>query len=380
MKLLEYQARELFQDYGIPVPKGVVVAEKSNAATVIEGALFSFPIVLKAQVAVGGRGKAGGIRFAESLSEAGQIVDDLLFSDLKGFKVNHLLVVEKADVSREWYLSIILDRTSGSPRILFSAEGGVEIEETASTNPDVIVSAPINPLIGVTKHTADYICSKSGIGLDFSGQVLDLVSRLYQVFIENSCLMAEINPIAVGADGSLMAIDGKVEVDDSALYRLPKVEAFREVLDEPERVLEARKHRLLYIPLVQGARVAVMSNGSGMLMNMVDLLSQKGVDAACALDMGGGATRERYAEAVRISLSTPGVDMLFVYIFGGITRCDEVAAGVKMALENETGSVIIRMEGTRKEDGMEIICQTPDVMLANGIVEGVEMVNEYINR
>jgi succinyl-CoA synthetase beta subunit len=379
LKLLEYQAKEIFEKYGLSTPKGTVIDSKEDVAAKIAQAGLSYPVVIKAQVQVGGRGKAGGVKFADSGEEAQSIVDTLLFSDLKGLKVNKLLVVEKADVAKEWYLSILLDRKTNGPVVIFSAAGGMEIEETAKTNPDAIVNVPVNPLTGITAYFVNYVCSKSGVGMEYTKVLGELLTKLYKMFIEHSCMLAEINPVSVTSAGELVAIDGKVTVDDSALYRLPDVLAYRDAIEEPPLVVEARSFRFLYIPVSTG-RVAVMSNGSGMLMSMIDLLSKKGVTVACALDLGGGATRDRIKEAVRIELSTPGVDTIFICIFGGITRCDEVADGVRMALENESSdkTVIIRMEGTNKDAGMEIVNSTKGAISVGGIVEGVETVAKVL--
>ena len=378
MKLLEYQAKELFDKYGLRTQKGTVLSEKAGAAEKVAAAGLAYPVVLKAQVQVGGRGKAGGVRFAENAAEVQSITDDLLFSDLKGFKVNKLLVVEKAEITTEWYLSILLDRDAKAGRIIFSASGGVDIEETAVTNPEAIVSLPVNPLVGISDSVVHYVCSKGGIGEGYFEPMKDLLTRLYGMFMDYSCMLAEINPLCPGAGGELLALDGKVDIDDSALYRLPDVMAWHKSMEEHEHPLinEARASRFLYIPIEDGNRVAVMSNGSGMLMSMIDLLSKDGITCSCALDLGGGATRDRIAEAVRIVLSTPGVDILYICIFGGITRCDEVAGGVKAALE-KTGSdktIVIRMEGTNKDAGMEIIASTPGAISVGGIVEGVKAV------
>ena len=382
MKLLEYQAKELFDRYGLVTPKGVVLSAKEGAAEAVAAAGLAYPVVVKAQVQVGGRGKAGGIRFAHSPEELCKIVNDLLFAPLKGMQVHQLLVVEKADVAMEWYLSILLDRDACAPTIIFSPSGGMEIEETARVNPDAIVKVSVNPLIGVTEYTAQYLVSKSKIGAQYSPALKKLLENLYRLFMEQACLLAEINPVAVGPDGSFTAIDGKIDIDDSALFRLANVTPYRDALHEPMLVAEARSFRFLYIPLDANGRVAVMSNGSGMLMSMIDLLSKEGVPVACALDLGGGATKDRIREAVRIVLSTPGADTLFICIFGGITRCDEVAEGVRLALEADENAgsktIIVRMEGTNKQAGLEIIGQTPSAVSVGGIVEGVTTVTQML--
>jgi len=372
MRLLEYQAMELFGDYGIDTPKNAVLDGSESVGALIGKSGLNFPVVLKAQVPVGGRGKAGGVRFAFDVREAERIAGELLFSDLKGFTVKKLLAAEKAALEKEWYLAVMLDRIAGMPRILFSAEGGVEIEETAKDRPEAIVSLTVNPFTGITAYASDYICSKSGVGLEYSAALKKILTRLFSLFMENSCLLAEINPVAINADGTLTAIDGKVETDDSALYRLPKIAAFKDGADGNKLAVEAEKHNFLYIPLDEAGSLAVISNGSGMLMSMIDLLSKNGIKTACALDLGGGATKERICEAVRIVFETPGVDLLFVSVFGGITRCDEVAGGIGMAMEKLADKlIIIRMEGTNKDEGLKITSRIPNAVRAEDIIEGI---------
>ena len=381
MKLLEYQAKELFDQYGLATPKGVVLSSGEGAAEAVAAAGLDYPVVVKAQVQVGGRGKAGGVRFAQNPEELAEIVGALLFSSLKGIQVRQLLVVEKVEMAAEWYLSILLDRDAGMPMVIFSPCGGVDIEETARENPGAILKVPVNPLVGVADYTVQYLVSKSGIGGEHLPTLKNLLCGLYRLFTQRDCLLAEINPVAVGKDGTLAAVDGKVDVDDSALQRHADLLAMREAHSEPPLVTQARAFRFLYIPVGAEGRVAVMSNGSGMLMSMIDLLSKKEISVACALDLGGGATKDRIREAVRIVLSTPGVDTLFICIFGGITRCDEVAEGVRLALEEGSGGskVVVRMEGTNKEVGQEIIGRTPQAVSAGGIVEGVRIVSEMLS-
>ncbi|MCL2060286.1 MAG: acetate--CoA ligase family protein [Oscillospiraceae bacterium] len=387
MNLLEHQAKELFSKYGLRLQKSAVLTDAEGATRLAETAGLSYPLVLKAQVPVGGRGKAGGIRITDGPQSLRDTVDAMFRSEIKGFAVKKLLMEEKAHIKEEWYLSILLDRDVKSPRIVFSTCGGVDIEETASNNPAAIVSLPINPMRGITDYAIQYIASKSGIdegGRDapnYLKTLKDVINCLYKMFMEYSCMLVEINPLCVdGRDGGLIALDGKVEIDDSALYRLPDVAAFRDELDTHPFVREARAHGFVYIPMENTGRVAAMSNGSGMLMSMVDLLSQSGATPACGLDLGGGAQKERISQAVRIALSAPSVDTLFVSIFGGITRCDEVAAGLKEALSNinrinEIGkTAIVRMEGTNRDKGIEILSETPGVVLVNSLIEGVEAV------
>lgn len=374
MKLLEYMAKELFELFGIAGMKGVVLDRTDDVADKIQAAALTYPVVLKAQVQIGGRGKAGGIKFADDGAQAQAIAQSMLFSELRGFTVNKIMVVEKANPKKEWYLSILLDRLSKYPMVIFSALGGVDIEETAKNHPGKIVKAQIDPMLGVQEYTIRYLLLKSGAGLEYFESMKVLVEKLYRFFMAYSCMLVEINPLSVEENGSLTALDGKVDIDDSALYRLPQIAAFQDSLQEEPYVKEARSFNFLYIPVEAEGNIAVMSNGSGMLMSCIDLISQRGMKVGAALDLGGGATAERIKEAVRIILSSEKINTLFISIFGGITRCDEVAAGVKMALEQLVSSkrVVIRIEGTNKEKGLEIVKSMGESVVAvEGIPQGV---------
>lgn len=379
MKLLEYKAKDLFELYDIPTMNGVVVDSLDNLDKQISDGALKYPVVAKAQVQVDGRGKAGGIRFANDAEELKAICKDLLFSELKGLPVNQLLIVEKASPKKEWYLSIMLDRHSKMPLIIFSARGGVDIEEVAKTEPEAIVKVAVNPFLGIQDYTVSYIVDKSSIGKEYAGQLKGLLDKLYVMFTEYSCLLAEINPLALDESGRIIALDGKVDIDDSALYRLPDIAAFRDSLAEDALVKEARSFRFLYIPIEEGGNIAVMSNGSGMLMSCIDLLSKSGMTVGAALDLGGGATADRIKEAVRIVLSNPDIDTLFISVFGGITRCDEVAGGIRMALtgEHRNKTVVVRMEGTNKQQGLDIIKSIGGgIMSVDGIPQGVAALKE----
>jgi succinyl-CoA synthetase beta subunit len=377
MKLLEYKAQELFAKFDIPVMSGTVIDSPKDVGGQIASAGLHYPVVIKAQVQVGGRGKAGGIQFADSAQQAQEIADKLLFSKLKGFTVNKLVAVEKASPIKEWYLSIILDRLSKCPLIIFSAVGGVDIEQIAKTDPDKILKIPVNPMLGITDYIVRYIVTVSGIGKHAGFK--KLLENLYKMFMEYSCMLAEINPLVLSESGELIALDGKVDIDDSALYRLPDIAEFAKTLPIAPLIKEAADFDFLYIPIEQGGNIAVMSNGSGMLMSCIDLISQKGMKVGGALDLGGGATADRIKEAVRIALKDEHIDMLFISIFGGITRCDEVAGGVQMALEamSETKTVIIRIEGTNKSEGLKIIEGMGErVIAAASIPQGVQALYE----
>ena len=360
--------------------KGFVLNQAMNVEEQAVGSGLRYPVVVKAQVQIGGRGKAGGIQFANSIEQVKEHVNRLLGSVLKGYKVNDLLVVEQSRHETEWYLSIILDRLSKYPLIMFSDLGGVDIEETAKKFPERIKTLSVNPMIGIQDYMARYLLSGCSLSLDFLPQLDGILKKLYQVFVRYDALVTEINPLVVDEGNQLIALDGKVEVDDSALYRLPDIQAYRESMAEEDFVKESRKYDFLYIPIQSGGSIGVVSNGSGMLMSCIDMITKESMDVGAALDLGGGATSERISEAMRIMFSTPGVKAVLINIFGGITRCDEVAEGVKLAIERhglQEKLVVIRMEGTNKEIGVDIIRGlSGNVILVPGLRESIRALIE----
>ena len=377
MRLLEYKVRELFNEFGIPALSGTVIDTADGLEEKIKD--IKYPVVIKAQIQAGGRGKAGGIKFAENKKQAVKISRELLGTMIRGHEVKRLLIVEKIEISDEFYLSIMLDRLSKCPMIIFSPEGGVDIEQTARDNPDKIIKLPVEPLIGIKDYMACYIVNKSGIDSVYKKQLFQILKNLYKMFVEKDCLLAEINPLAVTEDGNLAPLDGKVDIDDSSLYRQPDILKFRDELEEEPLVMEARKYRFLYIPVDRQGNIAVMSNGSGMLMSCIDLITQKGMRVGAVLDLGGGATSQRVSEGIRIMLSHSDIKVLFINIFGGITRCDEIASGVEAAMKNQPGDkfVVIRLEGTNKDKGLEIINDMDcDITAVDGLAEGVRVLWE----
>jgi succinyl-CoA synthetase beta subunit len=374
MDLMEYQVRDLFSRCGIPVNKAIVIDNLVDLEA--KAATLAFPLVVKAQVQTGGRGKAGGIRFANDMAELWLACQDILGMTIRGHLVRRLMIVEKAEISKEWYLSIMLDRTTKSPAVIFSPLGGMEIEETAKREPEKVLKVVIDPLMGVRDYLARYLISKCNLAPDLFEQLDGLIKNLYALFCSRDCTLVEINPLAVLASGCLSALDAKMTVDDSALFRQPEIKAFRDELLEPDQVLEARKFNFLYIPCDPDGNIAVMSNGSGLIMSCIDLISKEGMKVKSALDLGGGATCDRIKEAIHIVLSDPGIKALFINIFGGITRCDEVAGGVKMAIDGQYDSriLVVRFEGTNREKGMEILATIDgQVFSATGLEDGVQI-------
>lgn len=378
MDLMEYKSVELFCQYGVPAHRGVVVDSIDEIDAIADQ--IEYPAVVKAQVQIGGRGKAGGIKFANNLEEAKARASEILGMDIKGHIVNKIMFTKKAEVDKELYISIMMDRATKCPIIIFSAKGGMDIESVAKETPDEIVKVVVNPLIGVQPFMAKYLLSKAGLDLKLAGGLFKVISAMYTMFDKHDCMLVEINPLSVNPEGEFLAIDGKVSVDDNsidiAVQRHPDIIEFREsITNEDPLVKEARQFKFLYVPCDETGDTAVMSNGSGMIMTTMDRLAAKGIKTCVGFDLGGGATAERIKDAVRIVLSNPKVNNVFINIFGGITRCDEVAGGIEMILPSlhSSKTIVIRMEGTNKDKGLEIIGRLGDNVIAvDGIDSGVD--------
>lgn len=377
MDLMEFKARELFEMAGLPVKKGVVGETVEELVAAVENNKeITFPLVCKAQVQVGGRGKAGGIKMADNMDQLKEVAAQILGMDIKGHIVRRLMAVEKADVAKEFYLSIMLDRLTKCPLVIFSTQGGMDIEEVSKTTPELIFKVPVNPLSGMTKDITSDLAKKAGVTGKTAEQFEEVLVKLYNFFIARDCMLAEINPLAIDGEGNVITLDGKVSVDDSALYRQPEVAEFKKSLEKDENILikEARDWNFLYIPCDPKGTIAVSSNGSGMLMSCMDRIHDNGMSVYAGLDLGGGATAEKIKEAIRIISTGDQVKAIFINIFGGITRCDEVAGGVRLAKEiyGIEKPIVIRFEGTNKDKGLEIIKGLDNVIYADGLIQGVD--------
>lgn len=379
MKLLEYKAREIFREYEIPSIDGVTASSASELEQLdIE---FNFPVVIKAQVQTGGRGKAGGIQFAENKEELiskGKVVLNMTIKDLP---VHKIFIVPKVEVEKEMYLSFTLDRKSKLPVLIFSPEGGVEINEIAEKNPDKLAKIILPPGNVLDDFTVQYAMDKTGLDKKYSDQFRDICKKLYGAFIGYDCLLAEINPLVVDEKGNLIALDCKIDVDDNSLYKHQNIKEFRDEITDNTLILEAREYDFLYIPIQNKGNIAVISNGSGMIMSSIDLIAKRNMDVCCALDLGGGATADRIKEAIRIVAANPLVDTIFINIFGGITRCDEIASGVEKSMILIPGKhLVLRLEGTNKEKGLKMINDLDeDIELVDGLYEGVDTLAKRIS-
>lgn len=385
MDLMEYKAKELFAAGGLPVQKFAHIGEdilaRGDAELVRAAAGLSYPAVVKAQVMTGGRGKAGGIKFAANETELIKRTREIIGMEIKGHTVRSVMIAEKAEVVREFYLSVMLDRVTKGPVIIFSPLGGMEIEQVAKDSPEMIFKTPVHPLGGIETYHAAYLADKIRLvypefSAELQKELTALLQNLYTLFLKNDCLLCEVNPLALcRKDGAehLLALDGKVSIDDSAVKRQPWLAEYAAAMPKHPLSREAESFGFLYIPCEEDGEIAVMSNGSGMLMSCIDLITKEGMRVRAVLDLGGGATAERIQEAVRIILSDERTKYLFINIFGGITRCDEVAGGIRRAYEagHLTKPVILRFEGTNKARGLEIISGIPGVAYADSLLEGV---------
>lgn len=374
MKLHEYQARALLAQHGIPVTGGGVATTAAEARTIAEE--LGRRVVIKAQVFVGGRGKAGGVKLADTPAEAEQIASQILGMDIKGLTVEKVLVAEAISYQKEIYLSAILDRATKRVVMIASAEGGVEIEEVARTNPEAIIKIPAHPQLGLQEYQARELAFAIGLTDGKQArQFAQIATALYQTFVKSDASLVEINPLVIRDDGSLLALDSKVLIDDSALFRHPELEAMRDTSDEPEAEQLARAADITFIKL--DGSIGCMVNGAGLAMATMDVVKLYGGEPANFLDIGGGADKNKVRTALAIILADPNVKAVMFNIFGGITRVDEVARGIIAALEEVPTSIplIARLTGTNQEEGLRLLAESqliPATSLAEAAQKAVE--------
>ena len=364
MKIHEYQAKELFKKYRIPIPAGGVAFAVDEALKVARG-LGGWPVVVKAQIHAGGRGKGGGVKLARSADEvkaaAGQILGMTLITHQTGPEgrlVRKVLVEQGLNIQKELYLSLIPDRATAKIVIMASEAGGMDIEEVAVKSPEKIIKVFINPLLGLQA----YHCRQLAFGLNLSPAAskifIPMIQNLYRLFVEYDCSLVEINPLVITADETVIALDAKINFDDNALFRHKDVLEFRDLDEENPLEVEASKFNLNYINL--DGNVGNMVNGAGLAMATMDLIKRAGAEPANFLDVGGGASAEMVENGFRIILGDPNVKGILINIFGGILRCDTLAKGVVEAA-TKTGikvPVVVRMEGTNVEEGRRILAES----------------------
>jgi len=351
--LFEYQGKQYFARFGIPVSPGGVATTVDEAVAQADAA--GYPVVIKAQVQVGGRGKAGGIKLANDAAEARQHASNILGMDIKGHVVKRVWVERASDIAEEYYASFTLDRAAKKHLLMLSSEGGVEIETVAATNPDAIVMRHINPIDGLSPADARQSCVDAALNPAAIDGAADILVKLYRCFTEGDCDLAEINPLILRPDGGVHALDAKVSLDNSAAFRHPEWDEYRatEELDEREQL--ARTHDLQYIGL-EGS-VGIIANGAGLAMSTLDVVNQVGGRAANFLDIGGGANADMMTAALEVINFDQSVRSILINIFGGITRGEEVANGIVEALRRVElrAPIVIRLDGTNAEQGREIL-------------------------
>ena len=355
MKIHEYQAKEFFSRYRIPITKEKVCYTVDEVVEV--AAELGFPVVVKAQVLVGGRGKAGGVKLAKSMEEARAAAGKILGMDIKGCTVEKVLVAEGIKFNSEFYVGLTIDRNSKSVIFMASAEGGVEIEEVAKENPDAIHKFIIDPDLGMTPFVARKIAFKLFDDINLVKQAVDMFQKLYQLFIDTDASLVEINPLVITDDGKLLALDGKMNFDDNALYRQPAIAALNEPDEDEKKEIEAKEKGLSYIRL--DGTIGCMVNGAGLAMATMDLIQYFGGQPANFLDIGGSSSPQKVVEAMKLLMSDKNVHVVMINIFGGITRCDDVARGLITALNQIEVNIpiVVRLSGTNAKEGLEIIKQ-----------------------
>jgi succinyl-CoA synthetase beta subunit len=375
MKLHEYQSKQIFAKYGVPIPRGRVASTADEARHIAEE--LGGRVVIKSQVLVGGRGKAGGIRLAKSPKEAADLATQVLGMDIKGLPVRKVLVDEAMGIDKEIYLGITNDRAARRPVMMASSAGGVDIEEVAATTPEKIVKIHIDPLLGLREYQARDMAVSIDLPREYWRPFGEVAEGLWRAYTENDATLAEINPLVITADKRMVALDGKMVVDDNALFRHPDLNEIRDLAAEDPLEVEARKYGLSYINL--DGNVGCMVNGAGLAMATMDIIKLCGGEPANFLDIGGGASSEKVAAALRIILADPKVKAVLFNIFGGITRCDEVARGVLAALQEVNANVpmVARLVGTNAEEGLRLLADAHMVTaetLVDAAAKAVEIV------
>ena len=387
MDLFEYQARDLFAKHGVPVLKGIVATtpEEAKAAAEEIGGLT----VIKAQVKTGGRGKAGGVKLAKNPDEAYEHAQQILGMDIKGHTVHRVLVAQGADIAEEYYFSILLDRANRSYLAMCSVEGGMEIEQLAAERPEALAKVEVDPLVGIDSAKAQEIVEAAGFPADLQPKVVEVLVKLGDVFKKEDATLVEVNPLVQTPEGDILALDGKVSLDDNAEFRQPDHVALVDKSAENPLEAKAKQHDLNYVKL--DGEVGVVGNGAGLVMSTLDVVAYAGekhgnVKPANFLDIGGGASAEVMAAGLEIILGDEQVKSVFVNVFGGITSCDAVAEGIVKALEilgdSATKPLVVRLDGNNVEEGRRILSEAnhPLVVQATTMDSGADKAAELANK
>ena len=369
MKLHEYQSKNLFAEFGVPIPAGKVASTPKEAREIAQE--LGGRVVVKSQVLVGGRGKAGGIKLANNPEEAEKLAKEILNIEIKGLPVRKVLIDEAADIQTEIYLGITNDRAARKPVFMASAAGGVDIEEVAAKTPEKIIKIHIDPILGLQ----DFQVLNLAVGIELPssqwGDFKKVAHGLWQAYTKYDATLAEINPLIVTSDGKLIAVDGKMVIDDNSLFRHPELEAGRDLDVEAESETESKEHDLTYIKL--DGEIGCMVNGAGLAMATMDIINFFGGSPANFLDIGGGANEAKVSAALRIILKDPNVKAVLFNIFGGITRGDLVAKGILAALAEVKSEVpmVIRLVGTNAEEGRALLADA-DMITAETLAEAAQ--------
>jgi succinyl-CoA synthetase beta subunit len=355
MDLLEYQGKQLFARRGVPVPQGAPASTVEQAVAAADE--LGYPCVVKAQVLIGGRGKAGGIKLANDRREAEAHARAILGMDIRGFTVHEVWVERASDIAAEYYASIVFDRGAKRPLVMLSTQGGMDIEEVADRDPGAIARLHVDPLLGFQDFHARRLCFEAGVDADVVRPIGALLAKLYDAFVGEEATLVEVNPMIVTGDRQVLALDAKVTLDDSALFRHAENADLRDVSGEDPQERMARERGLTYVKL--DGNVGVLGNGAGLVMSTLDVVALAGGKPANFLDAGGGAKAEEITSAVEVILSNPAVTAVLFNIFGGITRCDEVARGLIEAFAQVKPDVpfVVRLDGTNDQEGRRLLAE-----------------------
>lgn len=356
MKIHEYQAREIFRKYSLPVPGHVLCHSVDDVRKAVEN--MDQLVVIKAQVLTGGRGKAGGVKLARTPEEAVKAAEQIFGMEVKGYKVEKVIVADAVDIEHEYYVGLVNDRNTKSATLMVSAEGGVEIEEVAKNAPDQIYKLSINPLTGLPDFQSRNLAMKLFKDVKLARKAATVFQKLYRVYVDTDATLAEINPLVLTPSGELLAIDGKMNFDDNALFRQPEILALREADEDEQKEIEAREKGLSYIRL--NGNIGCMVNGAGLAMATMDMIKLYGGSPANFLDIGGSSNPRKVVDAMNILLSDKNVQVVMINIFGGITRGDDVARGLKEALKTIKTDIpiVVRLSGTNAEEGIALLKET----------------------
>ncbi|AEG43547.1 ADP-forming succinate--CoA ligase subunit beta [Isoptericola variabilis] len=387
MDLFEYQARDIFEKHGVPVLGGVVATTPEEARAGAEK-LGGGTVVVKAQVKTGGRGKAGGVKLAHSPEEAAEKAREILGMDIKGHTVHRVMIAQGAKIAEEYYFSVLLDRANRSYLAMCSVEGGMEIEQLAVERPEALAKVPVDPTVGIDAAKAAEIVEAAGFADDLKDAVADVIQKLWTVYKAEDATLVEVNPLVKTEDGQIVALDGKVSLDDNASFRHPEHEELEDTAAADPLEAKAKENDLNYVKL--DGEVGIIGNGAGLVMSTLDVVAYAGekhggVKPANFLDIGGGASAAVMAAGLDVILSDPQVKSVFVNVFGGITACDAVANGIVQALEilgdKENKPLVVRLDGNNVEEGRRILTEAnhPLVTLAETMDGGADKAAELAN-